>query len=475
MLRDRRPTCLTRRAFVGTTLMSMGARSAPPIILAQQDRGKCKGKGKKDPVRYPLYIPPILDAGEVQTLLAAPHVVDLGGENFSEVLAYNLGFPGPTFVANFGDVASIEFTNGLNEPTTVHWHGMIVPHAVDGHPKDAVPPGDTFNYDFLIRQRACLNWYHPHPHGRTAPQVNLGLAGAFIVRDLEEAALDLPEGPYEVPLVIRDANLDQRGNLRYKPKHSGFMGKTPLVNGTLNAKLDVDTELYRFRVLCGSNARVFQLALSNGAPLTIIGNDGGLLEFAEDVPVIEIGPGERLDLLVDFRGLNMGDKLTLLDLNSGWDMLEFEVTNVEIPIYSIPTGRLSTIDALPPWVRMREFRFEGMSRINGLEYEVDRIDFTVPFGDTELWRFSTGGNGPHPVHAHGMPFQVLSRTGGRDMVFPWEYGWKDTVLVQDGETVDVLVRFDAYDDQIYLMHCHQLEHEDNGMMMNFKVGPAPSP
>jgi FtsP/CotA-like multicopper oxidase with cupredoxin domain len=344
---------------------------------------------------------------------------------------------------------------------------------MDGHPEDLVNAGQSYRYQYPIIQRACLNWYHPHPDGRTGPQVAFGLAGAFIVRDSEEAALHLPQAPYEVPLVLRDANFDRNGNLRYNPKESGFLGSTPLVNGTRSPKLDVATEVYRFRVLGGANARVFRLALSNGSPMTLIGNDGGLLEFPANVSQIELGPGERLDLLIDFRGKSVGTKIRLVDLNQGWDLLEFVVATAVTPMYSIPAGRLSTIVPLTAPVRERNFMFEGMSRINGLEFDVNRIDFTVPFGQTELWRFSTGGNGPHPVHIHGMSFQVLRRIGGRGMRFPWESGWKDTVLVQDGETVEVLVRFDAYANQLYLLHCHQLEHEDNGMMSNFMVEPLP--
>jgi FtsP/CotA-like multicopper oxidase with cupredoxin domain len=131
---------------------------------------------------------------------------------------------------------------------------------------------------------------------------------------------------------------------------------------------------------------------------------------------------------------------------------------------------LSYVEALGAPDTMREFSFDGMSRINGLEYDMNRIDFTVPFNRVELWRFTTNGNAPHPVHVHGVPFQVVSRTGGRGEVFAWEKGWKDTVLLEDGETVDVLIRFNHFTG-LYLMHCHKLEHEDMGMMSNFEVVP----
>lgn len=157
----------------------------------------------------------------------------------------------------------------------------------------------------------------------------------------------------------------------------------------------------------------------------------------------------------------------LQDLNSGWNLLEFRVAAAVSDPFVIPST-LSTITKLGNPVRTRDFTFDGMSKINGQVYSLSRIDFQVPFGQVERWRFKTGGNAPHPVHVHGASFQVLSRTGGRGMLFPWEAGWKDTVLLQDRETVDVLIRFGSYRG-LYLLHCHKLEHEDAGMMANFEV------
>jgi FtsP/CotA-like multicopper oxidase with cupredoxin domain len=344
---------------------------------------------------------------------------------------------------------------------------MLVSHANDGHPMSAIGPGGTYAYDFPILNRAALNWYHPHPHMLTGEQVAMGLAGAFIIRDPEEAALGLPSGAYEVPLVIRDTSLARSGDLEYKPRSGGFEGPTPLVNGTVNPRLDVDSVVYRFRVLGGANARIFRLALANGAPFHLIGNDGGLLESTIQVTEIDLAPGERLDVLVDFRGLKAGTKVMLRDLRTGWDLLEFNVVRQVTSAFVLPTA-LSTIVSLTGPTTTREFSFDGMSKINGKLYDMHRIDFSVPFGKTERWRFRTNGNAPHPVHVHGASFQVVSRTGGRNRLYPWEAGWKDTVLLEDRETVEVLVRFDAYKG-VYLMHCHKLEHEDMGMMSNFEV------
>ncbi len=456
---------LSRRDFLRVAAVTVGALAVGSVPISVSTVSGA-GLGRPSVTRYPLRIPPTVSPGNYP-LTAASGTADLGGGQNSAVLAYNGFFPGPTFRANRGDSASIQLTNGLSEATTVHWHGMIVPTAADGQPQNTVAPGASYSYQFPIAQRACLNWYHPHPHMETGKQVVLGLAGAFIVNDAEEAALGLPSGAYELPLIVRDANFDSAGNLIYNPTSSGYLAKNPMVNGTRDPKLDVDTALYRFRVLNGASARLFKLALSNGASFILIGNDGGLLGTAVSAGQIEFSPGERLDLLVDFRGLPIGTKIMLQDLNAGWNLLEFNVVRQVTDNHTIPTA-LSTITRLSNPVTTRIFSFDGMTRINGREYDLNRIDFQVPFGQTELWRFTTKGNAPHPVHIHGASFQVQSRSGGRGVLFPWEQGWKDTVLLNDRETVEVLVRFDGYRGR-YLIHCHKLEHEDQGMMSNFEV------
>jgi blue copper oxidase len=458
---------VSRRAFLGTVGASAGVIAATRGDLSWAADAFAAASAV---TRYPLYNPPVIDVGSSPSpyaLTEAPVRVDLGGGNLSNAWVYNGLMPGPTFRIDRGKSARFALKNGLPEQTITHWHGMVVDHANDGHPMEAIPPGATYSYSFPVNQRAALNWYHPHPHMLTGKQVALGLAGAFMVNDAEEAALGLPSGAYELPLVLRDTTLDRSGNMLYKPKSGGFEGQIPLVNGTRDPYLGVDAALYRFRVLGGANARIFRLALSNGAPFTLIGNDGGLLASSVSIATVDLAPGERLDLLVDFRSAKVGDTWMLRDLLAGWDLLEFRVIRQVSTSATIPSA-LSAITSLTSPVRTRMFSFDGMSKINGRVYDMSRIDFQVPFGDVEQWRFMTNGNAPHPVHVHGASFQVVSRTGGRGKVFPWERGWKDTVLLNDRETVDVLIRFSAYRGE-YLIHCHKLEHEDMGMMSNFEV------
>lgn len=462
-------TTLDRRAFLraaGATVAG-GAAWVAGARLDAPSGATLEAARPGTVTRYPLRLPPEVSPSGL-TLRAAPSVVSLGGAT-TNAWTYNGLLPGPTIRAQSGDGAMIALVNGLQQETITHWHGMLVDDVNDGHPRFAISRDQTYHYQFLINQRAGLNWYHPHPHMLTGEQVNLGLAGAFIVNDAEELALGLPSGAYEVPLIVRDATTDRSGNLVYKPSRGGFDGKFPLVNGIKDPYLNVATALYRLRILNGSNARIFRLALSNGAPFWLIGNDGGLLEASVPLTSIDVAPAERLDVLVDFSQATLGTNVMLRDLRAGWDLLEFRVLNAETAGGVIPSA-LSTITPLSidNVQNTRAFSFDGMSRINGQEYELTRIDFRVPFGQTELWRFATNGNAPHPVHVHGASFQVVSRTGGRGTVLPWERGWKDTVLLEDGETVEVLIRFDAYRG-LYLLHCHKLEHEDMGMMANFIV------
>jgi blue copper oxidase len=468
--KDRYQTRWNRRGLGGKAIAAAGVLAVGGVVTpvaSAAKGGNAKGGSKGTVTGNPLHVPDTVSPGGL-TLTAEPGSVDLGGGQRSNAWLYNEKLPGPTINATRGDRATVNLFNGLSQKTITHWHGLLVDHKNDGHPILAVHPGSSYAYDFIIDQQAGLNWYHPHPHMHTGEQVYMGLAGAFIIRDGVEGALSLPSDRYEVPLIIRDASFDSAGNLTFGKKSSGFLGNTPLVNGTRNAYHEVDRAVYRLRVLNGCNARVLRLVLSNGASFTLIGNDGGLLGTAPvSVPQITLGPAERLDLLVDFRGLSADTSVKLRCASAGWDLLEFRVKS-NSGSGTIPTGTLTTIAPLANPVTTREFSFDGMSRINGQVYSLDRIDFQVPYRQTERWRFRTNGNAPHPVHIHGAFFQVQSRRGGRGQVFPWERGWKDTVLLEDKETVEVLIRFDAHKG-LYLIHCHQLAHEDNGMMANFEV------
>ena len=178
-----------------------------------------------------------------------------------------------------------------------------------------IDPGESYVYEFEMRNRASMNIYHPHPHEATATQVYRGLAGAIIVNDEEERALGLPSGEFEIPIVIQDRTLNDDNQLVYgggmHMDMIGFQGERILVNGRPNYRVDVASRAYRLRVMNGSNARIYKLAWEDGTPLTVIGVDGGLLERPEIKPYVMLAPGERLDLWADFSGRAVGSKLVM--------------------------------------------------------------------------------------------------------------------------------------------------------------------
>ena len=232
---------------------------------------------------------------------------------------------GPLIRVRKGQKVRVRFTHDLPEPSIVHWHGLILPSRMDGHPRDAIQRGQTYVYEFEVVNRAGTYWYHPHPEPLTGAQVVRGLAGLFLVTDDEETAARLPAGAYDIPLVIQDRTFDKDNQFVYVQGDTmpgmasmdmlmGFLGDRILVNGQVTPLLPVATRAYRLRVLNGSNSRVYKLAWSHGAPLTVIATDGGLLERPVSLPYVMLGPGERVELWADFSEFPVGMETTLQSL-----------------------------------------------------------------------------------------------------------------------------------------------------------------
>ncbi|HYC84416.1 MAG TPA: multicopper oxidase domain-containing protein [Chryseosolibacter sp.] len=410
----------------------------------------------------------------------------------SDSFSYAGQILGPTIVANTGEIRDVSLLNNLAEDTNIHWHGLILPENMDGHPRNVAAPGESLYYSLPVSQRAGTYWYHPHAHGRTARQVFMGLAGMFIVRDREEAALNLPSGAYEIPLIIQDKHFSG-GNLDYSPTGeeimTGYLGETVLVNGIHAPYLDVKSGWYRFRILNGSTARVYNIGFSGGVQFHLIGADGGLLRVAETLSSLLLGPGERMDIVVNFSGLQAGKEIYLISnafLDYGpqgrqsFRIMKIVVNGQAGSDFVLP-GTLSAIPSPDPAsaVNVRVFDIaemqsgghRGMARhtINGKVFDIDRVDETVGAGTTEIWEFDNlEGDEIHPMHIHGVQFQVLERIGGRKKLIASEKGWKDTVLVMPGEKVRVIMTFPSYTG-VFVLHCHNLEHEDDGMMLNYQI------
>lgn len=456
--------------------------------------------------RAPLRLAPVIRGPEF-TLRAQERVVEIApGEN-ARVWSPGDGPVGPTIETRVGERLAIRLENALPEHTILHWHGLRVPEAADGHPRLAIAPGQHYDYDIPIIDRAGMYWYHSHAHHRTGIQAYRGMAGLFIVRDDNESQWQLPAGAHELPLLIQDRRLTSTGEFEYNPvMHEvmeGYFGDTPFVNGIRLPMHEVETTTYRLRLVNATTSRILRLALSNGASLRLIGGDGGLFERPETVDSIDLATGERADVLVDFSKVPVGQSVSLVSqpfpapmggmgmgmgrgmgrMGAGgipqggaMTLLEFRVARAVTPtVWAPPPATARTI--APPErstrspARTRTFRFDSMAMqhaINGRAFEMERMDVTVPFGETEIWQFENASSFPHPVHVHEVQFDVVQRIGGRGRILPWERGPKDTVLVMPGEQVHVRVHFDIYRGR-FLMHCHNLVHEDAGMMLNFEV------
>jgi FtsP/CotA-like multicopper oxidase with cupredoxin domain len=469
----------------------------------------------------------------------------------STLEASDATYLGPIIRVQRGQRVRIDLINELPEPTIVHWHGLHVPDTMDGHPRHAIAPGQRYVYQFTVSNRAGSYWFHPHPHGRTGAQVYFGLAGLFLVSDDEEAALGLPGGRYDIPLVLQDRgfdgdnqfvylgsslldsaptdNLDQpptmgrgmmgRGMMRggmgsMMARMMGVLGDDILVNGRPSASLAVERRPYRLRLLNGSNTRTYKLAWHDGSPLIVIGSDGGLLAAPVRRDYVMLAPAERIDLWVDFARWSAGSELSLQSLafNGGMNMggmmmgraalpdgAPFRVLALRVKDGShgaqeaAPPERLSEVPSPDPGVAVNFDRpkiFDltmGMMAwgINGKSFQMldARPYETVRLGTHELWEFRNDSTNammgmamPHSMHVHGVQFRVLERSvsgrfaGYRNTVDAGfvDDGWKDTVLVMPGERVRILVHFADYPG-LFLYHCHMLEHEDGGMMRNYRV------
>lgn len=262
---------------------------------------------------------------------------------------------GPIIRVRRGQRVHIDLINELPESTIIHWHGLHVPDDMDGHPHYAIAPGERYVYDFTVMNRAGSYWFHPHPHGRTGKQIYLGLAGLFLVSDDEEAALDLPTGSRDIPLVLQDRSFDDDNQFVYlsqsvagaaaqgpergmmggdmggmmggggrrgamggmgqmMARMMGMLGDEILVNGKPGASLEVERRPHRLRLLNASNTRMYKLAWHDRSPLTVIATDGGLLAAPLQRDYVMLSPAERIDLWVDFGRWPAGTELTLQSL-----------------------------------------------------------------------------------------------------------------------------------------------------------------
>lgn len=437
------------------------------------------------------------------------------------VWGYNGTFPGPTIRARRGQKAIVRHVNSLSVPTVVHLHGGVTPSDSDGFPTDLIVPagfpGDVplcstvpslaqiaKSYGAIPEnakvcvypndQRAATLWYHDHAMDFTGRNVFMGLAGFYLIEDEQERALNLPVGAYDVPVMICVRAFAADGSFAYDHRgHLGAQGDVVLVNGVPWPRLSVERRKYRFRFLNASNASSLTLTLGSGRPFAQIATDAGLLAAPVAVHRIPLAMAERAEVVIDFAEYNAGTRLMLYDdearqgqggASPTAEIMCFDIMGSNVADPSALPDRLAAIERLNPQqaVRTRVFEFAAHLEfalnfppiswnINGRQFDPNRADASPKAGDVEIWRFSSydgvfPGRHVHPAHVHLIHFQVIERNGKEPP--PHETGWKDTVRLERGDEVSVIARFGPYPGR-YVMHCHNLGHEDYHMMSRFDV------
>jgi FtsP/CotA-like multicopper oxidase with cupredoxin domain len=405
-------------------------------------------------------------------------VTQLRGGPTTETWGVNGTYLGPTLRAARGDEVEIAVRNGVDEATTMHWHGMHLPARMDGGPHQPIEPGETWSPTWTIDQPAATLWYHPHPHGDTADHVHRGVAGMFILDDDQSIRLDLPHnyGVDDLPVIIQDRSFDDENQFDGDER-----GDELLVNGTHDPHVDVTHERVRLRLLNASDSRFYDLGFVDGRTFQLIGTDGGLLPSPVTVDRVPLSPGERAEIVATFepsedavlrsfpRGSGGGFFVDRFDGHDDtFDVLQFRAADDLISSPQLP-ATLADVERLDPSqaVTTRTFRLSG-TQINGEDMDMDRIDATVTAGTVEIWEVTAGG-GAHNFHVHGVQFQVLDLDGAP----PPDHlrGWKDTVEARADTTTRLIVPFTSHTDPDapYMFHCHKLRHEDRGMMGQFVV------
>jgi blue copper oxidase len=477
---------------------AVGAAATALCAVALISCGPLEGlSGKKVdtvgqvPFENRLAVPPLADSEldsdgrRVFTLTAEPGEREFRPSESTETWGFNGSYLGPTLRATRGEEVMVDLRNGLDEATTVHWHGMHLPADADGGPHQLVEPGESWTPSWEIDQPAATLWYHPHPHGDTEEHVYRGLAGLFILDDEEEAGLDLPReyGVDDIPVIVQDKRFADDGSLVEDDREElGILGDTLLVNGTYGPYLDVSTERVRLRLLNGSTARTYDFGFSDERHFALIATDGGLLERPAELDRIQLSPGERAEIVV---AMEPSKRVVLRsyppDLEPGSDTSRqdggedsFDVLQLraaaELDSSPAVPSELVNVSELDPGEAAETREFELRSRrINDEEFDMERIDTVVTKDTTEVWEVENGHGQPHTFHPHDVQFQVLD-VDGEDPP-PELSGWKDTIPLPPGVPVRLIMSFEDYADpeSPYMYHCHILRHEDQGMMGQFVV------
>jgi FtsP/CotA-like multicopper oxidase with cupredoxin domain len=441
--------------------------------------------------------------------------------------------PGPTFLTRFREPVVVRQENHLTRnrgpinttgrdiETSVHLHGSHVPAHADGAPDFYVLAGEAKDYYYpnIIprmtqadrRAKTCEGdfdptwipstlWYHDHAMDITGYSVSRGLAGFYLMFDereehlIDTGVLPDPAEGFDIGLALTDQKFNDDGTLAFDFfEHNGRLGDVFTVNGTVQPFFEVQRRKYRFRILNASSARMYQLRLSNGQPFLVFGADTWLFPRAGVVKTFELAPGQRHDVIIDFRHApdevfldnimlqtdgRKGDKV---DPSQPTPLLKFVVKGAPVDNDVTITDGTIIRDQWEPISRnevvaARSFKFErslGAWVVNGRFFNPRRADAVPELGTAEEWTVENGGGGWwHPIHTHLEGFQIQSLNGKRP---PFERSFNsDLVNLHGGEVANVLMKFRTFTGP-FMFHCHNIQHEDMRMMGTHDPRPIGTP
>lgn len=458
-----------------------------------------------------LFIPPTL-TGPVFNLNVQSGTTQFYPGNPTPTFGINGNFLSPTIIVNKGDIVTLNVTNNLTVPTTMHWHGLHVAPENDGGPHQSIAAGSTWSPMFEILNDAGTFWYHPHGEGKTELHVSKGLAGMFIIHDPAEQALNLPEtyGVDDIPLIVQTKAFD----ILHQIAIADHMDTAVFVNGTLQATHQVPSQVVRFRLLNGSSMRSFYFGFSNNITFYQIATDGGLKDVPLPLTRLLLAPGERSEILVDFSGMN-GQSINFMSyasempdgifgspaVGSGNDTIEMydenflNGTDFSLVEFTIGAQTASPVTSIPPSLVSyfphdvasatvnRNIVFDTLTLVPGSlpnlaagpfgmnqkTFNMDSINELVLLNTTEIWTLKNNTLIAHPFHIHDIQFNIIEKSGVPPQAY--EEGWKDVVLVMPQDSVKFIAKFTTFSDEMvpYMYHCHLLHHEDDGMMGSFLV------
>ena len=449
----------------------------------------------------PLFIPDTLSGHEINLSIKEGSHSFYASHNTSTI-GYNGNLLGPTIILHKGQSVQMNVANELNDTTTTHWHGLHVSPQNDGSPHNLIMANTTWSPKFEVMDKAATYWYHPHLHGKTMKQVIQGAAGMIIVRDDEESKLHLPRtyGVDDIPLIMQWRTFDTNKQIVLDDEADNVA----MVNGTINGVLEVPAQMVRFRLLNGSSHRFFNFAFSDNRNFQIIANDESLLNKPVSVKQLIVSPGERFEIIVDFKEQQgqsffinqlgkslpngypggppmgmMGMNMTMGPLdNTDFSLLKIDVKAPTLHAIKEISSSLTTNDMInESSATTRNFQLRGLPMmsmtnftINNEQYDHEKINFKVKKDDVMIWNITNQSMMPHPWHIHGNYFYIKSINGQAPPAYM--KGRKDVVTIppMNGSAQIVMKYEDFADSEMpYMYHCHILSHEDGGMMGQFMV------